>query len=94
MQPEVVITESELPAEVVQAIADGRKIEAIKMLREATGIGLANAKVLVDRAARAHGPRKSIPSSPLTEDVGNGKFLVSLVGAILLGVAYYLYTTT
>ncbi len=96
MQPEVVITESELSAEVVQAIADGRKIEAIKMLREATGLGLANAKVLVDRAARAHGPRKPAQSAldPLTEDVGNGKFLVSLVAAIVLGIAYYLYTTT
>ena len=96
MQTEVVITESDLPADVIQAIADGRKIEAIKMLREATGLGLANAKVLVDRAARAHGPRKSAQSAldPLTEDVGNGKFLVSLVAAILLGIAYYLYSTT
>lgn len=96
MQPEVVITENELPAEVVQAIADGRKIEAIKMLREATGLGLANAKVLVDRAARAHGPRKPVqsPLDPLTEDVGNSKFLVSLVAAIVLGIAYYLYSTT
>ena len=96
MQPEVVITEKELPADVIQAIADGRKIEAIKLLREETGLGLANAKVLVDRAARAHGPRKppQSPLDPLTEDVGNGKFLVSLVAAIVLGIAYYLYTTT
>ena len=93
MQPEVVITESELPAEVIQAISEGRKIEAIKLLREATGLGLANAKVLVDRASRIHGPKEPVPS-PLTEDVGNGKFLVSLVAAILLGIAYYMYSIT
>ena len=93
MQPEVVMTESELPAEVIQAIAEGRKIEAIKILREATGLGLANAKVLVDRASLAHGPKPTVPS-PLTEDVGSGKFLVSLVAVIVLAIAYYVYSGT
>ena len=51
MSSEIVITDEELPSEVLAAIADGRKVVAIKLLREATGLGLANAKVLVDRAA-------------------------------------------
>ena len=55
MQAEVIVTDSELPADVIRAIQQGQKIEAIKILREATGLGLANAKVLVDRASRAHG---------------------------------------
>ena len=59
MQAELVLTDEQLPADVIQAIKDGRKIEAIKMLREATGLGLANAKVLVDRASRVHGPKKT-----------------------------------
>jgi ribosomal protein L7/L12 len=57
METEVVITEKQLPSNVIRAIEQGRKIEAIKILREETGLGLANAKVLVDRAHRTHGPQ-------------------------------------
>lgn len=52
MQKELVLTDNQLPSNVLRAIEDGRKIEAIKILQEATGLGLANAKVLVDRVAR------------------------------------------
>lgn len=61
MKSEVIITESDLPQDVIRAIQDGRKIEAIKLLRETTGLGLANAKVLVDRAARRHAPPSVYP---------------------------------
>jgi hypothetical protein len=54
MKKEVVITANDLPAEVVAAIKSGRKIEAIRLLRVATGLGLANAKVLVDAGTRLH----------------------------------------
>lgn len=57
MKKEVIITEGELPAEVVEAIKDGRKLVAIRILQEATGIGMANAKVLVDRASAKLAPR-------------------------------------
>lgn len=57
MKSEIIITESELPADVLEAIKDGRKLVAIKMLQEATGIGMANAKVLVDRASAKLAPR-------------------------------------
>ena len=49
MQKELVLSENQLPSDVIRAIEEGRKVEAIKILREATGLGLANAKVLVDR---------------------------------------------
>jgi len=42
-------TPDHLPERVVSALADGRKIEAIKALREATGIGLQDALGLVER---------------------------------------------
>ena len=90
MQPELVINDSDLPADVIQAIEEGRKIEAIKILREATGLGLANAKVLVDRASRIHGPKKPVPSA-VTEDAGNGKLLVSLVAVMVLAAGYFFY---
>jgi large subunit ribosomal protein L7/L12 len=38
-----------MPQEVVGLVRSGRKIEAIKVLREQRGIGLAEAKELVDR---------------------------------------------
>ena len=37
-----------LPVEVVERIRAGRKIEAIKLLREKTGLGLKDAKLAVD----------------------------------------------
>lgn len=57
MNPEVVLTEDELPADVVVAIKQGRKVVAINLLMESTGIGLANAKVLVDRASVRLNPK-------------------------------------
>ena len=90
MQKEVIITDRQIPPDVIRAIADGRKIEAIKMLREATGLGLANAKVLVDRASRVHGLNQPMPSA-VTEDAGSGKLLVSLVAVIVMGAAYFFY---
>ena len=93
MKPEVIVTENQLPREVIQAIEDGRKIEAIKILREKTGIGLANAKVLVDRAWRSHGPVKATPpmhgESSLLQNVAKSAF----VGLILVGV-YFFYLKT
>jgi len=38
----------DLPSSVVSALSQGKKIEAIKLLREAYGIGLKEAKDLVD----------------------------------------------
>lgn len=90
MPEELVMTDNQLPSDVVKAIKDGRKIEAIKMLREATGLGLANAKVLVDRASRVHGPKKVSPFA-VKESSGNGKMVVSLIAVAILAGAYYYY---
>jgi hypothetical protein len=90
MKSEVVITEEQLPGEVIAAIQQGQKIEAIKRLREATGLGLANAKVLVDRAARTHGPTKPIPSFA-DQPNGVGGLVKSLALALLVAAAWYFY---
>lgn len=47
---------SELPREVVAALAAGRKIDAIKAYREATGCGLKEAKDACDELERATVP--------------------------------------
>ena len=88
MPAEVIVTESELPSAVIRLIADGRKIEAIKVLRESTGLGLANAKVLVDRASRVHGPKKAA-NAAISAD-SSAKLIVSVL-AVLILVAAYLY---
>ena len=40
---------SSFPPEVVELALAGKKIEAIKALRDATGLGLADAKTVVDQ---------------------------------------------
>ena len=85
------LTVDELPSEVMDAIRGGSKIEAIKMLRVATGIGLANAKVLVDEAARREGLQRVYP---VYEDRPNipGNLIKGLVLAVVLFVGYrYLF---
>lgn len=84
-----VVTEDDLPPEVIRAIEQGRKIEAIKLLREATGLGLANAKVLVDKAGRQHAPRSSQPR--IVDDQPNlGRLLKALL-FVALAFAFYRY---
>jgi ribosomal protein L7/L12 len=54
------MTGIDLPPEAKTALAAGNKIEAIKLVREATGLGLAEAKDLVERAERGADPRAKI----------------------------------
>lgn len=87
MSSEIVINDNELPPEVVKAIVQGRKIEAIKLLRESTGLGLANAKVLVDRATRRHAQIN--PQMPgLDEASGNSRMLSMMLILVLTFVFY------
>jgi ribosomal protein L7/L12 len=90
MQTELVLTDKQLPTEVIRAIEDGRKVEAIKILQEATGLGLANAKVLVDRVWRTHGPKREVPSFK-DESNAPAKLLASLVAVMVLATAYFFY---
>lgn len=82
-----ILTENDLPPDVMHAIRQGRKIEAIKRLREATGLGFANAKVLVDKAAREHGRKAGTPGL-VEERASLGKLLKAL---LLVVVVFYLY---
>ena len=87
MDSEIVVADHELPAEVLEAIAEGRKVVAIKLLREATGLGLANAKVLVDRAAARH--QRENPQREGLKEESNTPRLLLMMG--LLAVAYVVY---
>lgn len=78
------ITEDDLPPQVLRAIQLGRKVEAIKLLQDATGLGFANAKVLVDKAARTHAPKPAHPGF-----VEEQTSLPALLRALLLVVALF-----
>ncbi|HEX6259954.1 MAG TPA: ribosomal protein L7/L12 [Woeseiaceae bacterium] len=90
MKPKTtVITENDLPPEVIRAIEAGRKIEAIKLLREATGLGLPNAKVLVDKAGRQRAPKNSHPN--IVDDSPNIGRLLKTLFLVVLAFAFYRY---
>lgn len=74
----------ELPTEALVAIRSGRKIEAIKIVREQTGMGLAEAKTLVDRAAGDFSPQAPQKTAS-SEDTGLLRLLAALI--VLGGLA-------
>lgn len=89
MKPEIIIADNELPPEVVKAITQGRKIEAIKLLRESTGLGLANAKVLIDRAALRYA-QLNPAARAMTEESNTGRLLgMMLVLAVVFAIYQY-----
>ena len=89
MKPEVIITEQNLPEDVLRAIKQGKKIEAIKLLREETGLGLANAKVLVDRASSKFAPKS--PNPAITHVPSGAISLLKMVLAVAVFIAVYRY---
>lgn len=89
MKKEVIVTDKDLPPDVIRAVQQGRKIEAIKLLRDATGLGLANAKVLVDKAARQHGPGNPMPG--FVHEQTNLRTLLKTLFFVVLAFAVYRY---
>lgn len=82
MKSEIIVPDADLPEEARHAIEQGRKIEAIKIVRERTGVGLAQAKVLIERAARQSAERNP---QPTLRESGSGtpRLLMSLLLAVL-----------
>ena len=54
----------DLHDEIADLLASGRKIEAIKRWREATGVGLKQAKEAVDQLEHEYRPRTAAPTPP------------------------------
>lgn len=80
-------TASSKPAlsnEVIEAIERGNKIEAIKLLRESTGLGLKESKDLID----AYEDNRPAGSQPLRRGDTNSGIIIVIVLAV---VAYALY---
>lgn len=81
--------EPDLPADVIAAIKENRKIEAIKLLRERRGLDLAEAKRLVDLYA-AKNPRL-LSGRELRDEGSGGKLLVAVIVVVGLYLAYRYY---
>ncbi len=80
--------EQELSPEIYQLLAAGRKIAAIKLIREETGLGLAEAKELAD-ALSGHSEADALPQA-MKEEGGAGGFLAIAV-AILIAFLIYVF---
>ena len=75
-----------LPSEVAAALASGDKIKAIKLLRRTQGMGLKQAKAIVDEASRAANDRANrqagglspgeVPRGGLSAGLAVGLFFV------------------
>lgn len=76
----------QLPADVLAALREGNKIEAIRLLREHTGLGLKEAKDAVDAWGGASAPRLSPGEQPRSS--GAGWWVLGLVLLAALGYAF------
>ncbi len=75
--------------EVLAAVDSGNKIEAIKRLREETGMGLADAKTAIDALARDR--RGAAPTSAKLPEEGGAGGVIRLVVLIAAVLAVYFY---
>ncbi len=80
---------NQLPASVAEALRSGNKIEAIKLLREQTGLGLKEAKDAVEgMEVRKAGGTGHFPT---IEKPKSGSGLSWLIGLVVLGFAAYYF---
>ena len=77
--------------DVIAAVDNGRKIEAIKLLREETGLGLADAKHAIDALARERRNDSAIGANMTEEGGAGGMIKMIVVIAIMLGAYYYFF---
>ena len=80
---------AEIPTDVMQAVVAGRKIEAIKRLREQTGMGLMEAKEVVDSLAYSEDRFSAHHPAAPRNDTGVGRF-VAIMLVLSVVVASYL----
>lgn len=77
----------EIPPVVHAAVISGRKVEAVKLLMDESGLGLREAKRIVDLLERQHGGGAAIPDAPAFTEVGGTRGLVIIVAALVAGYA-------
>jgi ribosomal protein L7/L12 len=88
--------EPALPPEVRAELARGNKVQAIKILRKATGLGLKEAKELVDRAeSPSPGMRSGLSTGLMRGEAPGGMVMTTFVVLVVLtlGVALWVMFT-
>lgn len=81
----------EISDQVIEAVDAGHKIEAIKILREEAGLGLKEAKDVVDSLARATRGESDGNSGMVEEGGAGGMIKMIIVIAVVLGVYFYFF---
>jgi len=81
--------EYSLSDEVIAAVDSGNKIKAIKLLREETGLGLKEAKDLIDALAAER--RGDPPIDAAMSEEGGAGGMIKMVIAIAAILAIYFY---
>lgn len=81
----------EISDQVIAAIDAGRKIEAIKTLREETGLGLKEAKDVVDSLVRAKRGESAGAPGMVEEGGAAGMIKMIVVIAVVLGVYFFFF---
>ncbi len=77
----------ELPLEVVDAMRRGRKLDAIKLLREREGMSLADAKGRVDLYMQHHHSELALFAPP---ESSSGSWIITVL--VLAAIVYAMYT--
>ncbi len=81
--------EEELSPEIYQLLASGRKIEAIKLIREETGLGLREAKELAAALSGHHATEVAAP--PAMKEEGGAGGMAAILIAILIAFLVYVF---
>jgi len=85
-----------MDAEVTSLVAAGRKIEAIKLVRQQTGYGLAQAKTYVEALEAGRDPRQTPPVMPPEPRSTGGRLGILILVAIgaIAAIAYWLLSSS
>ncbi|PKO50861.1 MAG: 50S ribosomal protein L7/L12 [Betaproteobacteria bacterium HGW-Betaproteobacteria-20] len=75
----------QLPLSAIDALKQGRKIEAIKLIRQLNGLGLKEAKDLIDDYLRSH------PELQSQEKIKESSLSVVIIFLVLIFTAYWFF---
>ena len=82
----------ELSPAVMSAIVSGKKIQAIKLLRQESGLDLREAKAIVDALSVQQGDQSGTPPVPGFSEEGGASGLLAIgVAAVFAYVLYRLF---
>lgn len=83
--------EKELSQQVVNEIKSGRKINAIKLLRHEQGVGLKQAKEMIETYMHEHAELKAAFEENQVTGFSQERVLQLVVVIVLILIGYYVY---